>query len=100
MKKLTVKQNLKPLFLILHKKWFDEIKAGKKKKEFREMTEYWRRRIEGREYSCIIFQNGYAKNAPRVKVQYKGYSIAQLTHEHFKNKPVTVYALKLGEIIN
>lgn len=94
------KENLKPLFLILHKKWFDQIKAGEKKKEFREVTEYWRRRIEGRQYSCIIFQNGYAKNAPRVTVQYKGYSITQLTHEHFKNNPVTVYALKLGEILN
>lgn len=35
----------KTLYLSLKKEWFDMIKSGEKKEEYREMTPYWRKRI-------------------------------------------------------
>ena len=53
----------------------------------RDRTDYWKRRIEGREYDVIKFRNGYSKNAPTMLVEYKGYTIGE------------EYELKLGKII-
>ena len=89
---------IKYLFLILKGEYFDEILAGRKPEEFRAVTEYWKRRIEGREYETILFQRGYRSDAPRMEVEYLGYDIKQLTHKHFGDQETPVYALKLGEI--
>ena len=44
------------------------------------------KRIEGREYYIIKFRNGYAKDAPTMLVEYKGYNIGK------------EYELKLGKV--
>lgn len=36
---------MKTLTLSLKKKWFDMIKAGVKKEEYREISEFWRKRL-------------------------------------------------------
>ena len=77
----------KILHLNLYRKYFDAIVNGTKTIEYRDKTDYWKKRIEGREYDIIKFRNGYAKNAPTMLVEYKGYDI---------NKE---YELKLGKII-
>ena len=46
-----------------------------------------KKRIEDREYDIIKFRNGYAKDAPTMLVEYKGYTIGK------------EYELKLGKII-
>ena len=55
------------LHLNLKRKYFAQIVAKTKKKEFRRYTPYWRRRIENREYDFIQFRNGYATKAPDSK---------------------------------
>ena len=78
----------KILFMTIKKKWFDEIKAGIKKIEHREYKKYWTRRLVDREYDLITFQNGYAKNAPRITLKYMGYY----------TEPGT-YCIMLGDIV-
>jgi hypothetical protein len=90
---------MKTLFIVIKKTYFDQIKSGQKKEEYRSVTEYWKKRIVGREYSHIIFQVGYSKTAERMKVVYNGYHERFLTHAHFGNKEVKVYALRLGAIV-
>ena len=75
------------LHLNLFRKYFDQIAEGTKTIEYRDKTDYWKKRIENREYDIIKFRNGYAKNAPTMLVEYKGYSVG----EECK--------LKLGKII-
>tara|TARA_R100001377_G_scaffold64890_1_gene40354 strand:- start:164 stop:433 length:270 start_codon:yes stop_codon:yes gene_type:complete len=82
----------KILHLNLYKKYFDAIFDGTKTIEYREVTDYWKRRIENREYDMIKFRNGYAADAPTMLVEYKGYTIG----EHDCNLE---YELKLGKII-
>jgi hypothetical protein len=46
------------LHLTLHRKWFADIAAKKKRIEYREQKPYWRKRLEGRKYDEIKFRNG------------------------------------------
>ena len=76
----------KILHLNLYRKYFDAIVNGTKVFEYRQKTDYWKKRIEGREYDIIKFRNGYAKDAPTMLVEYKGYNIGK------------EYELKLGKV--
>ena len=76
----------KILHLNLYRKYFDDIADGTKTIEYRDKTDYLKKRIEGREYDIIKFRNGYAKNAPTMLVEYKGYNIGK------------EYELKLGKV--
>jgi hypothetical protein len=47
------------IHLILKGKWYDMIKSGEKKEEYREITDYWKRRLEGESVYVVIFHRGY-----------------------------------------
>lgn len=62
------------LILPIKKKWFDMIKSGEKKEEYREFKKYYHTRFKkifGLNYKDktaeIIFRNGYAKMSPKIK---------------------------------
>ena len=59
--------------------------------EYREVTPYWSKRLEGRHYDVIQFRNGYAKIAPTMIVEFKGMGIVT-----FQTTPT--YAIELGKI--
>lgn len=85
------------LHMTLHRKWFDQIATGMKTEEYRTNKPYWQRRLIGRKYDAIIFRNGYASDAPAMKIEYLGYELKTITW----NSGVTeeVFALKLGKIL-
>lgn len=67
----------KILYLTVKKKWFDLIKSGEKRKEYREIKPYWTMRLldkDGiiRAFDEIHFRNGYGNNAPLVKTEWWG----------------------------
>jgi hypothetical protein len=81
------------LHLTLMKKWFDEILAGNKKIEYREIKPYWTKRLldeigKPREYDFIYFRNGYSRNCRKMKVEFKGLRIGK------------EYEILLGDIVN
>ena len=84
--KNLIGESVKILHLNLYRKYFDAIANGTKTIEYRDKTDYWKKRIEGREYDIIKFRNGYAKDAPTMLVEYKGYNIGK------------EYELKLGKV--
>lgn len=69
------------LTLPIKKKWFDMIKSGIKKEEYREIKPYWTKRFIKRLYGLsiytdntikeaqgtLVFKNGYQRNAPKIK---------------------------------
>lgn len=69
------------LYLVLQKKWFDQILSGEKKEEYRDFTEYYVSRlgvldkdgelIDTKKFDTIRFQLGYRKNAPQIVVECK-----------------------------
>ena len=77
------------LHLNLFRKYFDEIAEGTKTIEFRDNTEYWKKRLENKEYDVIKFRNGYAKDAPTMLVEYNGLNLGNPFE----------YEIQLGKII-
>ena len=62
------------LTLPIKKKWFDMIKLGKKKEEYREIKEYYGSRfgkigVGDGTIKEIILRNGYSNNSPAIKCQ-------------------------------
>lgn len=61
------------LTLPIKKQWFDMIKSGEKKEEYRDMTPYWTKRFE--KYLLdkenkpfeILLRNGYGNDKPTIK---------------------------------
>jgi hypothetical protein len=82
----------KVLHLNLYRKYFDQILKGEKTTEYREVTPYWSKRLEGKHYDVIQFRNGYAKVAPMMIVEFKGMGIVT-----FQTTPT--YAIELGKIL-
>ena len=82
----------KVLHLNLYRKYFDQILKGEKTTEYREVTPYWSKRLEGRDYDVIQFRNGYAKVAPMMIVEFKGVNIDS-------DVQGARYAIELGKIL-
>ncbi len=69
------------LTLPIKKKWFDMIKSGVKKEEYREIKPYYDSRFKiylpfESDFNNIIFRNGYRKDSPKIKCHcliYRGY---------------------------
>lgn len=78
----------KILRLMLDHEHFGKIIEGKKSYDFRDLTDYWKSRLEGREYDAILFRNGYLPDAPEMLIQFLG--CEKWSHS---------YAIKLGDII-
>jgi len=78
--------------------YFDAMVAGEKVFEFRDRNEYWKKRIEGREYDRLIITKGYPKRddqSRRLDLPYLGYEEQTITHPHFGDDPIDVYALHI-----
>ena len=72
----------KVLKLTLKKKWFDLMKDGFKKIEFREPSEWILSRLidkngDPKKYDLIEFKNGYAKNAPSFYCEFLGWDVEE-----------------------
>ena len=86
------------LILPLKAVYFDQIKAGTKLCEFRLLTDYWTRRLVGRDYRHVVLMRGYPKGGgvegvTRLTREWQGYTVSPLVHEHFGPDPVTVYCI-------
>ena len=80
----------KVLHLNLYRKYFDQILKGEKTIEYRDITPYWSKRLEGKYFDVIQFRNGYAKEAPTMLVEFKGTVVDDL---------YGTYAIKLGNVL-
>lgn len=82
----------KDLFLILKTQYFREIEDGIKTSEYRLLTQYWLNRLS-HDYKYVIFQLGYAKNAPRIRKKIANISSKTIKHEFFGDNPVDVFEI-------
>jgi len=90
---------MKILHLTLKKQWFDMIKSGEKREEYREIKPYWDKRLN-KSYDVIRFRNGYSKGSPVITVEIKEILTGLGIVEWGAPEGEKVYILKLGEIIS
>ena len=79
-------------------RYFDQILAGTKPKEYRVRNAYWRKRLEGRSYDRVVLTRGYPKGGgvefvTRLTLPWRGYDEETITHEFFGGEPVEVFAI-------
>lgn len=89
------------LYLPLKAVYFDQIRTGTKNEEYRLVTPYWRKRLEGRYYDRIVLTLGYPKGGgvegiTRLTRAWRGHTIRTLTHPHFGPSPVEVFAIDVS----
>lgn len=86
------------LVLPLKAEYFYAIKDGTKPEEFRLCTPYWRKRLEGRAFDCIVLTLGYPsrlEHSRRLIRPWRGYRVITINHEHFGPDPVEVFAINV-----
>ena len=79
--------------------YFDAIVDGSKPEEFRLVTPYWAKRLEGRNYDAVEMTKGYppaGDSSRRAKRQWRGFHRKTITHPHFGADPVEVYAIDVS----
>ena len=87
------------LQLAVKGEYFDVMKRGEKTEEFRLVNPYWGRRIFGRDYDRLIITRGYPQKddtSRRIDIPYDGFEIKTITHKHFGDQPVKVFAIKVN----
>lgn len=79
--------------------YFDQIMNGEKLEEYRLVTPFWAKRLEGRDYDRIELTKGYPPkddHSRRLTRPWKGYRKTTITHPHFGPDPVEVYAIRVN----
>lgn len=89
------KENKDTLYLIVVKEVWDRIVLGDKVIEYREVTDYWRKRIGNRQYKFIRITNGYG-NATRPYRLYR-YAGATRVMKDSNGVPIQHYSIPIPE---
>ena len=87
------------LHLSLKGGYFDQIRSGEKREEYRLRTPFWSRRLEGRDYDRIEIAKGYPAKGDserRLSRPWRGARLTTITHPHFGPDPVEVYAIPVN----
>jgi hypothetical protein len=87
------------LTLPLKAEYFDAIRDGSKHEEYRLVTPFWSKRLVGRNYDYIVLTKGYPKRLDggrRLTLPWRGYTVKTITHPHFGDKPVEVFAINVS----
>ena len=90
------------LTLRLKGKWWDQIASGEKTVELRLATDYWRKRLIGREFDEIHIWRGYPSRSDVSKLlvrKWEGVAKEIVLHEEFGPDPVEVFCISVGSVI-
>lgn len=82
------------LDLVIKHKWYDLIKSGKKKFEYREVKPYWDKRLFNKPYTHIRFRRGYTKETMLFELT----GIERVYEKNDLELPV-VYKIGIGKIV-
>lgn len=88
------------LTLPLKAVYFREIRDGVKPYEYRLQTDFWRKRLVGREYDWIVLTMGYPKRTDterRLVKPWLGFERQTIQHPHFGPAPVDVFAIVVND---
>lgn len=105
---------MKVLTLPLKRKWYDMISSGEKREEYREVTEYWNKRLcvllidnvdryfRIKHFDAVTFTLGYPKKADatrRMTFKIKDISVDYGKPEWGANEWKKYFVIRIGERI-
>lgn len=86
------------LHLNLKGEYFDQIKSGTKKFEFR-LASKWSKRLVGKTFDRVFIKRGYPKSGDTSRIlerPWMGFEEQTITHPHFGSSPVDVLAIRVN----
>lgn len=86
------------LVLHLRREWWERIRRGEKTEEYRLVTPYWTRRLEGRTFARVVLLLGYPSRddaSRRIVRRFGGIERKTIVHPLFGDEPVEAYAIRL-----
>ena len=86
------------LHLHLKAEYFDQIKSGEKKEEYRLYNSYWKKRLKHENYDSIVLYKGYPKATETDKIitlAWRGWVYREIIHPQFGDKEVGVFAIRV-----
>lgn len=104
--------NKRVLNLPLKKHWFEMIKSGEKKEEYREFTDFWKKRLVAKiddeeeaiyfwNYDVLRFTLGYPKAEEKDKIMYfecDGITFGESEHTEWGGDPdYPTFIIKIGK---
>jgi hypothetical protein len=92
---------VKTLQLAVTAEYFDQMKAGTKRFEYRLRTPYWAKRLAKAPFDRLIITKGYPSRddaSRRLVLPWLGYHWDTITHKHFGAAPSEVYAIHVSEL--
>ena len=107
---------MRKLYLTLTEKWFDMILSGEKPEEYRELKEYWAKRLvdapepniydpKGQEvnfkqFDVVVFSNGYHKDRRQMTVDFKYTDIGPGQEKWGAEQGKSYFRLHLGKVLH
>jgi hypothetical protein len=85
------------LVLSLFKKWFDQILAGEKTIEYREIKPFWERRFTKNTYRYVRFINGYGATRPFMIIELKEIKKTDKNYELYLGNILKVGNIQIKE---
>lgn len=93
------------LTLPIKKKWFDMIKSGEKKEEYRARNDYYYVRfkkiidnLEKGQDQYILLRNGYSSKSPTIKIKVENILIGGGEKEWGYIGPEMCFIIKIAEV--
>lgn len=90
---------MRVLTLALKREYFDAIKSGTKLEEYRQVNEFWTKRIHDREFDKVVLTLGYPRNDDnerRIERKWNGYKTKSIKHPLFGDDPCIVFAIDVS----
>jgi hypothetical protein len=96
---------LRVLTLPLNGIYFDQIARGEKLEEYRLVTDFWCKRLEGKSFASLVLTRGYPKGGgvegvTRLTRQWRGYSLRVIQHPHFGKDEAPVFVIDVSIPLN
>lgn len=89
---------MREIHLFLKHKWYDLIKSGVKKEEYRDIKDYYRKKFENNTYHNVIFHRGYTSTKTKYKIE--NISIGKGKQEWGADPNKNYYIIKFKNPIN
>jgi len=85
------------LQLTVKRKCFEEIKAGRRREEYRLNTPYWGTVLDGKEFDRIVITLSRSKGGEdnRIILPWRGYRRRTIASAEWGNEPREVFAIRL-----
>lgn len=90
------------LTLPLNGVYFDQIASGEKLEEYRLANDFWSKRLLLKRFETVVLTRGYPKaggveGVTRLTRKWRGYQVRAITHPHFGDEPVEVFAIDVSQ---